>query len=336
MTIPEFKKIAGLLKKVYVELEQEAIQAGIDLLSPQYDELVAKARETVLANAGFTLEEYREVKQQVSGVSKAGVLDFIQKTRDEVSQLDKRHIPTHEEIAAIARDVAAEFIKPPQVIHQIVKEITKEKPQIIKETVREKVVELDTTALEGVRKEVESFRNNFNDLNDRFSKLPPTPDVNKLREEIQNDFAKHFKHNIDMFGMPDFRKLAMGLQQQIDDLSSQSSTGTGGGHVIEDEGTPVTQRTKLNFVGSSVAVTDDSGNDATVVTISGGGFTELTATGSVNSSNTTFTFTQVPTYIVADGIMMKKLDDNGNTQWSNVGTTITMVNPPSFAIFGIA
>lgn len=41
----------------------------------------------------------------------------------------------------------------------------------------------------------------------------------------------------------------------------------GGGHVIEDEGTPLTQRTKLNFVGAGVTVTDDSGDDATVVTI---------------------------------------------------------------------
>lgn len=43
--------------------------------------------------------------------------------------------------------------------------------------------------------------------------------------------------------------------------------GAGAGHTIEDEGTPLTQRTKLNFVGAGVTVTDDSGDDATVVTI---------------------------------------------------------------------
>ncbi len=51
-------------------------------------------------------------------------------------------------------------------------------------------------------------------------------------------------------------------------------TGTGGGgtngHTIQDEGTPLTQRANLNFVGAGVAVTDDAGNDASVVTISGG------------------------------------------------------------------
>lgn len=41
----------------------------------------------------------------------------------------------------------------------------------------------------------------------------------------------------------------------------------GGGHEIQDEGSPMTQRSGLDFVGSNVAVTDDSGNDKTVVTI---------------------------------------------------------------------
>lgn len=42
-----------------------------------------------------------------------------------------------------------------------------------------------------------------------------------------------------------------------------------GGHTIEDEDTPLTQRTKLNFVGGGVTVTDDAGDDASVVTIPG-------------------------------------------------------------------
>lgn len=42
---------------------------------------------------------------------------------------------------------------------------------------------------------------------------------------------------------------------------------TGGGHTIKDEGTALTQRTNLNFVGASVTATDDPSNDATIVTI---------------------------------------------------------------------
>ena len=44
--------------------------------------------------------------------------------------------------------------------------------------------------------------------------------------------------------------------------------GTGGGHVIEDEGTPVAQRANLNFIGAGVTVTDNDPD--TDVTIPGG------------------------------------------------------------------
>lgn len=46
-----------------------------------------------------------------------------------------------------------------------------------------------------------------------------------------------------------------------------SPGGAGGGHTIQDEGTPLTARANLNFVGGAVAVTDDSANNATKVTL---------------------------------------------------------------------
>jgi hypothetical protein len=57
-------------------------------------------------------------------------------------------------------------------------------------------------------------------------------------------------------------------------IGTISITASGAGHTIQDEGSDLTQRSNLNFVGSAVTVTDDSGNDATVVTISGGSGTD--------------------------------------------------------------
>ena len=48
---------------------------------------------------------------------------------------------------------------------------------------------------------------------------------------------------------------------------SVTIASSGGGHIIEDEGNPMTQRANLNFVGTAVAATDDSANNATIVTI---------------------------------------------------------------------
>jgi hypothetical protein len=43
------------------------------------------------------------------------------------------------------------------------------------------------------------------------------------------------------------------------------------GHTIQSAGSNLTDRTYLNFTGSGVTVTDDSGNNATKITITGGG-----------------------------------------------------------------
>lgn len=40
------------------------------------------------------------------------------------------------------------------------------------------------------------------------------------------------------------------------------------GHVIENGGTPLTQRKNLNFIGAIVTVTDNPGLDASDVTLS--------------------------------------------------------------------
>lgn len=66
-------------------------------------------------------------------------------------------------------------------------------------------------------------------------------------------------------------------------------------------------------------------------TSGGAGFTELTATGSVNGNNTIFTFIQQPSYIVADGVWYKI-----NKGWSWSVLTATMFVAPTYAIFGVA
>jgi hypothetical protein len=73
--------------------------------------------------------------------------------------------------------------------------------------------------------------------------------------------------------------------------------GAGSAHVVQDEGTPLTARPNLNFVGAGVTVTDDSGNNASVVTIPTGGHvvqdegTPLTQRANLNFAGTGVTVT---------------------------------------------
>lgn len=61
-------------------------------------------------------------------------------------------------------------------------------------------------------------------------------------------------------------------------------SGGSGGHTIEDEGTPLTQRDTINFVGSGVTATDAGGK--TVVTIPGGGSPDWGDIGGTLSNQT--------------------------------------------------
>jgi len=86
MTIAEFKKIARLLKTVYAELEREALTQGIDITSLEFDELIAKVREATLAKRGFTLEEYRQAKAEYTESKKPQKTD-IGSVLEKVTQL---------------------------------------------------------------------------------------------------------------------------------------------------------------------------------------------------------------------------------------------------------
>lgn len=60
-----------------------------------------------------------------------------------------------------------------------------------------------------------------------------------------------------------------GTIKEIDlDSALQAKVNSGGGHVIEDEGTPLTQRPNMNFIGAGVVASDDG--ETTNVTIAGG------------------------------------------------------------------
>lgn len=217
MTIKEFKSIARLLKKVYEELEAQAIKEGISLLSPEYTELMDRTRLAVLEKHGFTLEEYRTIKEQVAGVSKEGTLAVMQDTQKKLEEVEGRHIPTEEEIVEIAERVAQKYIVPPQITNQIVKEYTVEQPKII-ETTRE-IVRKETYNDKPLREEIKKVSKKIDDI-----KIPEPFNIDELEARLSSKFQDNLQDNIDMLGMPDFRKLAMGLQAQID------AGGTGGGY----------------------------------------------------------------------------------------------------------
>ena len=116
------------------------------------------------------------------------------------------------------------------------------------------------------------------------------------------------------------RNIADVLADELDAIAQAiGGGGGGGGHVIQnDSGTDMTQRAKLQF--KDLSVTDDSGNDRTIVSASGKAdktdLTSIIATGSTNNTGSTIT-TSKP-YFYKDGVLCRALADIAN------GATFTL------------
>lgn len=117
------------------------------------------------------------------------------------------------------------------------------------------------------------------------------------------------------------------------ELVQPSGSGSGTALTVTDGITTVTNVSTIDFSGATVM---NGGGGTADVIITTSGFTKLTATGTVNGVNKSFTFIQEPSYIIADGAWYEKLDANGNINWSWAINTATMTIPPNSFIFGIA
>lgn len=78
--------------------------------------------------------------------------------------------------------------------------------------------------------------------------------------------------------------------------------GGGSAHIIQEEGVSLTQRAKLNFVGSMITAADDSGNNATTVTVT---FPTITISGDASGSGTT----SISITIANNAVTNAKLND---------------------------
>lgn len=75
--------------------------------------------------------------------------------------------------------------------------------------------------------------------------------------------------------------LTIGANLSITGTTLNASAGAGGYAEVQEEGTPLTARTKINFIGSGITATDDAGNTRTNVTLATF-LNTLATSGSVN------------------------------------------------------
>lgn len=112
--------------------------------------------------------------------------------------------------------------------------------------------------------------------------------------------------------------------------------GPGGGtsfSLLQSGTQKVQQPLALDFKGTGAPTITMGQNGMAHLDFPGGGgtLTELTATGTINSSNTAFTFTSKPIYVLIDGTKYK---ENAGWTWNSGSLTATTTKAPDFSIWG--
>lgn len=182
------------------------------------------------------------------------------KYSETMSSVDYKNVSLKNELSKKIREIESKLIEldvPPE-------ELDKE------ELLTDFLTKVPTVILDDRAKIVEKINTGTKD--DTKIELQQISGVDKLQENISN--------------------WALGvLDQRTQFLINKQNTAvsTGGEHTIQDEGTPLTQRTNLNFVGAGVTVTDGgTGPDSTIVTISAGSGDMVLASAQTNSGVKTF------------------------------------------------
>jgi len=96
-----------------------------------------------------------------------------------------------------------------------------------------------------------------------------------------------------------------------DEFELVEQTGGGAGHTIQEDGVDLTQRTNLNFIGPTITAADDSGNDATTVTVDDDlSNYDNSISGFIDGSGTT---NFVPKWNDLNTLTDSGIEDNGTT-----------------------
>jgi len=91
------------------------------------------------------------------------------------------------------------------------------------------------------------------------------------------------------------------------------------------------------IAGTNITISPVGGTGAVTINASGGGGSSgfQSPSGTVNGSNTVFTWSVAPNAIVVDGAVLQKTEQGGTVNWTGT-TTTTLLIAPTQSVFGVA
>ena len=207
MSRSEYRK----LKKLIGKLEDEALNEGVDITSPEFQVII----ERVITQKGFTLEEYEEAEEKYSD---RAIPEGIEKIKG--AKGDDGHTPTRDELLEIIRPLIPEVedghTPTKEELEELIKPLI---PKSIKgDRGRDGKIMI---ALRGKQGPVGPSGKDADITTVKKELLDYIKKVDSMLASRVHSLEKNTEitsHGLKK--MPDFRKLAMGLQAQIDSLGS--------------------------------------------------------------------------------------------------------------------
>jgi len=246
-----FQRFKKQLEKWLKKAEEEAIEAGVDITSPEFLALLLELKKKILATKGLTLEEFER----------------LEKEEEERKELEKEDISTKLKVIKLSKNLTETEKEVKKLSEQFREELDKiKKSQLTAEDVRKMMPEIKDYSSEireikrlvtndlphqlaALKKEKEELNQNILQLQNSFTdlvrqireinnkKIPkPKPIFNKKEADRIKELAK-----VDLEGlvqrqfnqlMPGpLRQLAMGLQNQIESIGTFAEAETPSGTI---------------------------------------------------------------------------------------------------------
>lgn len=318
MDVKTFKKVARALKLLYSELEIEAVKSGLNIASPEYDQLIEAAREALLTKYGYTVEQYEEAKSEyLASIAPKEKPTDVQQIFEKISTLKGDTGFTGEKGDTVVGPQGPKGDKGDTVVG----------PRGPKGDKGDSVVgprgpkgdrgeDIDTKTVAFIHERLNNFDKKLLEIKQ--------VDVENIKEDLKGHFGETFKKNIDIMGMPDFRKLAMGLREDIDALATRGSlpsqTGNNGKYLTTN-GTVASWAAVAGSGDMLIATYDPAGISQQLVgltasqSVSNKTLTSATINGLTvtNTASAVFTLLDNKTFAVANTLALAGTD----------GTTMT-------------
>ena len=242
-------------------------------------------------------ERYSEVKEELDGKNPLMRYALLREELDNKDPL-KRYARIKEELDSIKEENAKKFEEDKEkreentleamesLFHSLGGEESDigNQPIIVDEQLQELISEEEVVNVENVDVQEEHPINGLKSVVDAISKQearkeklqeqpndPVSARIDKLEKYIQRiAFAGSGSGEVRLLNLDDVDTTDLGNNKTV---KYNSTTGkfvfvsAGGGHTIQNAGSNLTARTNLNFDGTYVIATDDSGNDQTDITL---------------------------------------------------------------------